>query len=96
MATRYMANASWQQQEEKRGGTRRAEEGQLWPLDHDCVVAEQQQQRREGDGGKGVGEVLALSLNVKAQALSSFWVDHSKAANGRLAGRSVGGRGWQP
>lgn len=50
----------------------------------------------EGDGGKGVGEVLALSLNVKAQALSSFWVDHSKAANGRLAGRSVGGRGWQP
>lgn len=48
MATRYMANASWQQQEERRGGTRRAEEGQLWPLDHDCVVAEQQQQRRRG------------------------------------------------
>lgn len=50
----------------------------------------------EVNDGKGGGEVLALSLNVKAQALSSFWVDHSKAANGRLAGRSVGGRGWQP
>lgn len=68
--------------------------GQLWPVDHDCVVAEQQQ--RTGEGGKGVGEVPALSLNVKAQALSSFWVDRSKAADGRLAGRSVGGRGWQP
>lgn len=39
-----MANASWLQQEEERGG-RREEVGQLWPVDHDCVVAEQQQRR---------------------------------------------------